>query len=44
MDAYPYCGNSVLLKHELLYTLGQLPEEFYPTVREFLMEKMNDEG
>ncbi len=24
-EAYAYCGSSVLLKHELLYALGQLP-------------------
>lgn len=42
MDAYPYCGDSVLLKHELLYALGQLPEDKYGLVRDFLIEKMED--
>ena len=43
MKAYPHCGSSILLKHELLYALGQLPDEFYPLVHEFLLEKVQDE-
>ena len=42
MNAYPFCGDSVLLKHELLYTLGQLPEDKYPFIRDFLVAKMDD--
>lgn len=44
IQAYPYCGDSILLKHELLYALGQFPQEKYPLVKEFLIEKMNDES
>jgi hypothetical protein len=33
MKAYPHCGNSILLKHELLYALGQLPTLSYPLVK-----------
>lgn len=43
MEAYPLCGSSVLLKHELLYALGQLKEEQYGLVRDFLISKMADE-
>lgn len=42
MDAYVYCGNSVLLKHELLYALGQLPDEMYSVIRQYLIDKVND--
>lgn len=44
MAGYEHCGNSILLKHELLYALGQLPPTSYALVRHFLITKMEDEG
>jgi hypothetical protein len=44
MDSYAHCGSSILLKHEILYALGQLPENKYQLVKEFLITKMNDEN
>jgi hypothetical protein len=32
-----------LLKHELVYTLGQVSEKFYPQIKQFLFDKVNDE-
>ena len=42
MKAYDDCGQSILLKHELLYALGQLSVEKYDLVREFLIKKVED--
>lgn len=44
MKAYDGCGSSVLLKHELLYALGQVHPDTYGQVREFLVGKVQDEG
>ena len=43
IDAYPACGSSVLLKHELLYALGQLPQNTYNMTKKFLIQKVEDE-
>lgn len=42
MDSYEHCQTSILLKHEILYALGQLKEEFYEIVRDFLIKKVSD--
>jgi hypothetical protein len=38
LDSYPFLGDSELMKHELVYTLGQVNESFYPVIKEFLYE------
>lgn len=44
MKGYEHCGSSILLKHELLYALGQLQPASYPLVKDFLIAKMEDEN
>ena len=41
-DSFPSLGESELLKHELVYTLGQLEERFYPLIKDFLYERVRD--
>ena len=42
MEAYDYCGSSILLKHELLYALGQISEDKADIFKEFLIKVVND--
>lgn len=42
MKAFDTLGSSELLKHELVYTLGQLHESHYPLLKDFLFEKVED--
>jgi hypothetical protein len=42
IEAYPHI-TSVLLSHEILYTLGQLKEDKLPLLKEFLISVVNDE-
>lgn len=35
-------GTSELMKHELVYTLGQLSPDYYPLIREFLFGLVDD--
>ena len=43
MDSYKHVSESVLLTHEILYALGQLSEEHFDLVREFLLRMVEDE-
>ena len=43
MDSYKHVSESVLLTHEILYALGQLSEEHFDLVREFLFRMVEDE-
>lgn len=40
VKSFDALGDSELLKHELVYTLGQLNESFYPLVKSFLFQKV----
>ena len=42
MEAYPHLSQSVLLSHEVLYTLGQLPDDKAPLVKDFLVKSMQN--
>ena len=42
LDSFPSLGDSELLKHELVYTLGQVDEKFYPLIKEFLYERVRN--
>jgi hypothetical protein len=44
MDSYKHVSESVLLTHEILYALGQLTEEHFPLVREFLFGVVQNEN
>jgi HEAT repeat protein len=44
LDAYPHLSDSVLLSHEVLYTLGQLKEDKVPILKDFLISVVNDEN
>lgn len=33
MEAYQFCSESSLLTHEILYALGQVKEEHFPTIK-----------
>lgn len=42
LEAYPHLSESVLLSHEVLYTLGQLKEDKLPILKDFLIAVVND--
>lgn len=42
LKSFDSLGSSELLKHELVYTLGQLNESHYPQLKEFLFQKVDD--
>jgi hypothetical protein len=44
MQSYKYVSDSVLLTHEILYALGQLNEEHFELVREFLFAMVQNEN
>ena len=44
IKAFPHLGTSELFKHELVYALGQLSPEYYPTIKEFLINLVKDES
>lgn len=43
VQSYPHLAESVLLSHEVLYTLGQLKEDKLPLLKDFLVAVVNDE-
>lgn len=42
IDAYPFVKESVLLAHEILYTLGQVSEAHFGLIKEFLIQRVED--
>ena len=42
MEAYQHTIESVLLTHEIIYALGQINEEHFELIKDFLFDKVQD--